>query len=184
MSDNIVAGVTPGGFQKPSDVRILICYVLNSINQPLSKHQIQIILEDTNLANYFVFADAFSQLIKDKQIEIITNNNIQSLKLTTLGKDACKMFYRTLPISVRDKVVDYANSFLSKERNKKENEVFIEHTSNGFNVHIVIHENGFDLLNFTIFMPTQEQANVVKKKVLSNPTNFYKNIITYLMLKE
>ncbi len=184
MADNIVAGVTPGGFQKPSDVRILICYLLNSITQPLSEQQLQVILEETNLANYFVFADAFSQLIKDNQVEIIKKDDIEILKLTNLGKDACKMFYRTLPISVRDKVVNYTNSFLNKERSKKENEVFIEPTHNGFNVHIAIHDNGFDLLNFTIFMPTEDQANIVRKKVQSNPAEFYKNIIAYLMTNE
>lgn len=184
MADNIIAGVTPGGFQKPSDVRILICYLLNSISQPLSEQQLQVILEDTNLANYFVFADAFSQLVKDNQIEIIKKDNIEILKLTDIGKDACKMFYRILPISVRDKVVNYTINYLNTERSKKENEVFIEPILNGFNVNVAIHDNDLDLLKFTIFMPTEEQANIVRKKILSNPADFYKNIINYLISPE
>lgn len=181
MADNIVAGVTPGGFQKASDVRILICFLLKSIEQPLTQQQIQLILEENGLANYFVFADAFSQLLKDEQIKLVKNEDTKYIELTKVGIDACNMFYRTIPISVRDKVVEYTKKYLSYERTKKENEVIIEKTHNGFNVHIMIHDNGFDLLNFKIFMPTKEQAEIVRKKVLSNPSDFYKNIITYFM---
>ena len=56
--DAFTGGVAPGGLRSKSDIRILICYMLKSVNAPLSGDDIIKVLQEKSLANYFEASDA------------------------------------------------------------------------------------------------------------------------------
>lgn len=178
--DNLVAGVAPGGFQDVYEVRILICYILYSVNEPLSKDQLHCIFSDNNLVNYFTFSNALAQLLEEHHITATSQNGNELYTLNQLGVDTAQLLQNSLPRSVRDRVVSAALELLSKQKKERENEVQIERFHDGYNVHFVIHDTDFDLLTFTLFVPDQIQADIVKKKFLQNPAEFYTRIIGYL----
>lgn len=60
--DAFTGGVAPGGLRSKSDIRILICYMLKSVNAPLSGDDIIKVLQEKSLANYFEASDALSAL--------------------------------------------------------------------------------------------------------------------------
>ncbi len=62
--DALTAGVKPGGLRSKQDIKLLICYLLSSIPQGLSKTDLINVLQDNNLANYFEVASAFDELLK------------------------------------------------------------------------------------------------------------------------
>ena len=51
--DAFTAGIEPGGLRTKNDIRIMVCYILNSVKAPLSKENILNILQEKGLANYF-----------------------------------------------------------------------------------------------------------------------------------
>ena len=61
--DAFTGGIAPGGLRSKSDIRILICYLLKSVNAPLSGEDIINILQEKSLANYFEANDALSSLV-------------------------------------------------------------------------------------------------------------------------
>ena len=60
--DAFTGGIEPGGLRTKNEIRILICYLLASVNAPLSKNDILSIIQDNGLANYFEVTDALSEL--------------------------------------------------------------------------------------------------------------------------
>lgn len=51
--DTFTAGVGPGGLRTKNDIRVLLCYLLASVNVPLHREDILSILQEYDLANYF-----------------------------------------------------------------------------------------------------------------------------------
>ena len=69
MSFNaFVGGIEPGGLTNDFEVKILICFLLKKIEQPLSFDQINEILQKTGFVNYFEFIGAISELQKTEHI--------------------------------------------------------------------------------------------------------------------
>ena len=61
MSFNaFVGGVQPGGLTNDFEVKLLVCYLLDSLKQPLLFEQLGEIFQNTGLVNYFEFVEAVS----------------------------------------------------------------------------------------------------------------------------
>ena len=62
-------GIEPGGLRSRNEIKVLICYLLKSIEQPISKQLINEILQENGLANYFEINQAVSDLVKAGSLE-------------------------------------------------------------------------------------------------------------------
>lgn len=182
MNDKpVVGGVSPRGYQDIYEVRILICYLLHILKQPLTQEQIFDIIEQNRLTNYFTFAAAVSELISSKQVVIQKRNEDEYLILQQLGKDTVALLGYSLPRAVRDRIVTSGMTLLTKLKRDQENKADIKPHQGGYQVRLTIHDSDqVDLLTVTLFVPDQMQADVVKQRFLQDPVSFYKNIISYL----
>lgn len=178
---NLVAGVTPGGFQDIYEVRILICYLLHAVKQPLSKDQLNYIFAEQNLVQYFLFSDALARLIADKHVNIELVDQEEFYTLTAIGRQTAHTLQNSLPRSVRDHVVTATIALLQRQRTERENKVDIVENEQGFEVRFLIQDNGLDLMKFSLFVPDMTQANLVKKRFMSDPIAFYQRMIGYLV---
>ena len=44
-------GIEPGGLRSRNEIKVLVCYLLKSIEQPISKQLINELLQENSLAN-------------------------------------------------------------------------------------------------------------------------------------
>lgn len=119
--DAFTGGVAPGGLRSKSDIRILICYMLKSVNAPLSGDDIIKVLQEKSLANYFEASDALSALVS---LGNVTREEDNTYVLTKRGKSVADDLEQLIPSSVRDKAVAAATALLASakmERGKRGN---------------------------------------------------------------
>lgn len=178
---NLVAGVTPGGFQDIYEVRILICYLLQGVNEPLTKDDLNHIFQEQNLVQYFLFSDALVKLIEEKHVKVTERDGDEYYSLTPLGEGTAHMLQNSLPRSVRDRVVTAAIALLQRQKTERENKVDIIQNNHGYEVCFQIQDHGFDLMKFSLFVPDTTQAEMVKKRFLQDPLAFYQRMIGYLV---
>ena len=62
FSDAMSAGVNPGGLQSRTEIRVLICYVLQYSSAPLPLDKLKERLHFEGIANYFETSYAISDL--------------------------------------------------------------------------------------------------------------------------
>ncbi len=178
---NYIAGVAPGGFKDVYLVRILICYILSSVTQPLSKYNLNSIFESTHLVDYFVFSQALAEIIESKQVDITRYYDEECYTLNKLGKQTVNFFKDSLPTSVRDNVVKAALDLIAHIKKVRENTVEFVQDEQGVDVLCTIHDTDFDLLSFKMRVPDMEQAEILKKNFLRNPQEFYEKMIGILL---
>ena len=123
--DAFTGGVAPGGLRSKSDIRILICYMLKSVNAPLSGDDIIKVLQEKSLANYFEASDALSALVS---LGNVTREEDNTYVLTKRGKSVADDLEQLIPSSVRDKAVAAATALLASAKMERENVATIVRT--------------------------------------------------------
>ena len=62
MEETFTAGIRPGGLTEGREIRILICYILSELSEPMSFDEMTEAILSDGTANYFEFADALAEL--------------------------------------------------------------------------------------------------------------------------
>ncbi|MDU7338237.1 MULTISPECIES: DUF4364 family protein [Clostridium] len=171
--DAFAAGIEPGGLRNTKEIRILICYLLVSVDSPFRKEDIIDILQENGLANYFEITTALSDLI-DKGSIVIKNG------LCTPGESArviANQLDATIPTAVRQRTLTAALQLLSRMKREEENAVEITHTNNGYQVNCHISGGDMELMSLSLYVPDLQQANLVKLNFQQDPDIIYRAML-------
>lgn len=178
--DAFDAGIEPGGLRNATEIKILICYILKSINKPLTKDIIIESIQEEGLANYFEANQALSNLLETENIKLIASESGDSYAITELGKKAAAQLETALPYTIRNKAIKTATSLLTQAMRERENKVNILKSGKGYKVSCLILDDSGELMKIELYVPDILQAENVKKNFLSDPTNVYRQILAIL----
>lgn len=179
--DTFDEGIVPGGIRSKSEIRILICYLFNSVNDKMSKDLIVESIMQYELANYFEVSSAFDDLINNGNL---TENDIiddeRTYVLSDNGRMIANQLETTLALTVKEKAYSCAIKLLAEKKTARENSVDIEKTENGFNVVCRISGGEVELMSFSLYAPDYEQAVTIKKSFLESPATTYKVMLALM----
>ncbi len=170
-------GVGPGGLWNQNDIRILICYVLSSINSPLSGEDLGNIFQSKALANYFEVTDALAALEAQNHVRKTPS---QRYEVTETGREIGESLDVTLPLSVRDKALEAAVVLLSRARLERENKVTLRPTERGVQVNFRIADGEMTLMDLSLYVPDMAQAQLVKENFYRDPGAIYQLLLAAL----
>ena len=177
-----VGGVQPGGLTNELEVKILICYLLDNMEQPLSFDQLNEILQSTGLVNYFEFAEALSDLLKSGHLRQEQDNEGQEVyAITEVGSVMSQTLKKTLPLGVREKTIETARHLAEVHKCMDEVEIHYQPAPDGYILQMVMKDIGSDLLDMKVFLPTEEECIQVKERIENDPATLYANILALLI---
>lgn len=171
--DAFAAGIEPGGLRNTKQIRILICYLLVSVDAPFRKEDIVDILQENGLANYFEITTALSDLT-DKGSVVMMDG------LCTPGESArmiAKQLDSAIPAAVRQRTLTAALQLLTRMKREQENAVDVTHTDNGYQVTCHISGGDMELMTLSLYVPDQQQANLVRQNFQQDPDVIYRAML-------
>jgi hypothetical protein len=175
-SNAFSAGVEPGGLRTKDEIRILLCYLLASVNAPLSKDDIVSILQENGLANYFEVTEAISEMA-GKGMILLSGEGDSLCSIGETGRMVSGQLDTTLPSVVRKKAVGAAINLLAQAKREKENTVEINPVKNGYEVTCHISGGNTDLMKFSLYVPDQKQAEMVRGNFQRSPETVYRMLL-------
>lgn len=193
-----VGGIQPGGLTNDFEVKILICFLLDSLkkNSPgaalsdgeqpgLSFDELNEIFQETGLVNYFEFAESMSELEKTEHIcrQMTPDGEKEIFVITEVGSITAQTFQKTLPLTVREKTLEAARHLTEVQKCMDEVDVNYHPVSDGYILQLTIRDIGSDLLNLNVFLPTEEECILVKENIQNDPAEVYSRILTALIEK-
>ncbi len=176
-SNAFTGGVEPGGLWNQNDIRILLCYILNSVNGPLSGESISQIVQEKALANYFEVGDALAALLRQGNLR---QDEEGLYTVTPAGREIAQSLDATLPLSVRDKALEAALRLMADSKARRENRVELAETENGFHVTCHISGGALDLMEISLYAPDKSQAKLIEQNFYKNPEGVYKLLLSAL----
>ena len=179
-------GVEPGGLRSRREIRLMLCYLLKSINGPARKSLLTKALQEPGIANYFEINQALSELTESGHIVLETIEGEEDFRVTGAGREAAELLETTLTISVREKAVRAALRLMTLQRREKENDIEISKTGAGYKISIDIFSSAAKgendrLLSLSLYLADAMQAERVKKGFLDDPARLCEAVMTALL---
>lgn len=174
--DAFTAGVKPGGLRSKNEIKLLICYLISSMKEGISKEEVINVLQENSFANYFDSNNAFSDLLENGNIILDPNDNAKYI-VTDSGKMIATQLETSLPISIRKQAISSALNLMAKVKLERENIVEKQKNNFGYNVKCHISGGEEDLMSFNIQVPDVLQAELIEKNFYDNPSLIYRSLL-------
>ena len=177
-----VGGIEPGGLTNDFEVKILICFLLKKIEQPLSFDQVNEILQKTGFVNYFEFVEAVSELQKTEHVLLTTDENGQEVfQLSEIGEAMAQTFHHTLPLTVREKTVESARELSQMQKLLEETVVRYHAVDDGYILTMKLKDIGSDLMDLSVFVPSEDECVEIRERIYADPLLLYKTLLAVMM---
>ena len=175
--DAFSAGVEPGGLYSSQEIKILICYMLAGVDEPLPRQSVLEIIATGGMANFFEAGAAIDELIR---LHNLTEGEDGRLYLTEDGRQAASTLSGMIPFTLRERSVQAALKLLTRMRREKENRVTVKKLEHGRLVTCEIQDAGQPLLSFSLRVADDLQAGLIRERFLEDPTLIYSSLIALL----
>lgn len=173
------AGVARGGLFSTAEIKILICYILNAINEPVPVEMLGNVLHYEGIANAFEVSDAIVSLSEKGQI-ISTDESEQTYTVTASGKNTAKTLKDSLSSVVKERAYLAVMKVFAKFKNAKDNRFEITHENGATYLSCSAIDGGKPFITVKLLITDEEQGNLIREKFLENPSAIYSKIIEML----
>ena len=171
----------PGSFSSISDIKILICYILDEIGGDITSEQLNEAFQYSEMVNYFNYCQAISELKKSGhvlELEKLLRRSV--LELTPLGTETSKELRDFLPPASLDRALKTAKKILIKDKQNQGKQIKIEQTEDGYLVRLKILDTGSDFMDIKLFAPDLKQAERIAEEFKYKTIDLYRGIISIL----
>lgn len=178
--DAVSAGVSEiGGLFSSAEVRILICYILAAINEPVPGRLLGDVLHYEGIANCFEVNDSIAFLCESGQIRPF-NEQEDTYVITESGKSVARDLKTALPFSVKDRAYTAALKMVSRFKNAKETDIKISREGEKTFITCSAVDSGEPFMSVKLLVTDEEQALFIKERFLNNSSGIYSEIIELL----
>lgn len=162
--------------------KLLLLYVLNKINLPISNNRLTQIILENNFINYFILQQYITELNSSNFIKYSEQDGKQRIVITDKGIKVLSLFKNRISESKISSIDTYLLRNLPAI--KKELTVSADYTiekNNSFMVEMKVIENDTALIELKLNVPTQKHAETLCKKWNSHSSEVYNSIIDLLL---
>ena len=185
---SVFAGIEPGGIADKHQVRVLICYLIVSVELPLTGQQMYEIFAKDDLVNYFAFMEAFYELLDVQDIllvpedaELVSGDLDARYCCSPHGEQTAKTLADTLPKSVRDRVYENAAILLEKVRPKYTSDVTVTKENGQYRIDFEMQRDGEGVFNMNFYLRSKRDAALAEQKLTETPFACCDEIIKLLI---
>ena len=178
--DAVSAGVSPiGGLFSSAEVRILICYLLSSVNAPVPGRNLADLLHFEGIANCFEVNDSIASLHKSGLLKLVDEKE-DTYEITESGRDIAETLKTSLPLSVKDKAYKATIKMVSRFKHAKETDIKISREGERTFITCTALDGSEPFMSVKLMVTDEEQALFIKDKFIDNPSEIYTTLISML----
>lgn len=162
--------------------KLMILYMLNKVNFPLSNSQISDFILDKQYTTYFTLQEVLNSLSDDGFIQVMNYRSTTQYKLTQSGKETISFFENKISNAIRQEIDDY----LKENQYDLKCEVgttsdYYKSTNGDYIVHCQVKEGQSTLIELNISVPVKELADQMCAKWKDSSQQIYDFIVNKLM---
>ncbi len=178
MVDVFTAGVEPGGLNTSQEIKILLCYMLHSVGQPINRDELTDIIIAGGMANYFDTEEAIEELLR---LQHLVEGDGRMLATTVTGAQIGESLSVRIPYTLRERSVKAAMQLLKRRQIEKDNKVDIRRTeTGGYEVSCSVLDGERTLLSVTLPVTDHLQAEQIREQFLADPALLYRSNLAVL----
>ena len=162
--------------------KLIILYMLNKVDFPLTTSQISEFVLDKGYTSYFKLQEALSELAASELIRTETTHNRTLYHLTGNGDETIHYFSNKISSAIRKDIDD----FLKEKQYDLKEEVSVKsdyylNTNKEYEVRCQIVENGSSLIDLKLTVPTVTEAKAIANRWDLNSQQIYAQLLANLL---
>lgn len=177
--DAVSAGVSPGGLFNSAEIKILVCYILSNINDPVPGQMLANVLHYEGIANCFEVNEAIASLVNSGQL-ISVNEKDDTYKITKSGRDVAETLKTSLPFTVKEKGYLAALKMVSRFKNAKDTDISIFKEGDKTYINCSALDSGQAFMSVKLLVADEGQAVCIKERFLNDSAAIFSGIIDLL----
>lgn len=162
--------------------KLIVLYILEQIEFPVTNTQITNIVLENNIINYFSLQESIVELEQSDLVKMEENNQKVTFQLTEIGLKTLNMFQTKIPKSARTTLSDYISK--NKDQIKKDSEIqadFSKKNEHEYIVNLKAIENDIVLIDLKLSVVSAKQAKFICEKWKSSSGKIYGQIMDTLI---
>ena len=180
QKDAVSAGA--GSLISSDEIKILLCYVLKTIDAPVPGKKMANLFHFESIANYFEVIDALEALKQNGNVVYFENDD--TYIVTKEGALAAQTLKKSLPFTIREKAFAVTAKLLASIRNARETQIDITEEDGNMYITCAAVENQKVLMSFKLMVADEIQAQYIKQQFLDDPSYVYTGLIDLLTGKK
>lgn len=162
--------------------KLIILYMLNKVDFPLTTSQISEFVLDKGYTSYFKLQEALSELTESELIQTETTHNRTLYHLTKNGAETIHYFSNKISSAIRRDI----DEFLKEKQYDLKEEVSVKsdyylNTKKEYEVRCQIVENGSSLIDLKLTVPTETEAEAIANRWDLNSQQIYALLLANLL---
>ena len=162
--------------------KLIVLYMLDKVDFPLTTSQISEFILDKGYTSYFRLQETLSELTDSDLLRVETTHNRTLYHLTENGAETIHFFSNKISAAIRQEIDD----FLKEKQYDLKEEVAIKsdyylNTNHEFEVRCQIMENGYNLIDLRLTVPTEKEAEAIAAKWSLKSQEIYTSLLTDLL---
>lgn len=162
--------------------KLIVLYMLNKLDFPLTNGQISEFILDKGYTTYFTLQQAISEMVEAGFIREESTHNRTLYHLTEEGTNTIHYFKNNISPAIQEDI----NNFFAEKHYDLKNEVsvkadFYPNHHSEYSVRCQIIENGAPMIDLTISVPTEEEAETVANNWNQKNQEIYAQIMANLL---
>ena len=162
--------------------KLLILYMLSQVDFPLTTSQISEFVIDHGYTTFFTFQEALTDMVDTNLLIVEATHNRSLYHLTREGMDTLLLFEEQLNPGVKNDVDNYLQEKhydLKGESGAKS--TYRQNANGDFVVRCQIVENGSNLFDMKIIVPTEKEAETMASNWIRKNESIYTSMVTELL---
>ncbi|MBQ3588781.1 MAG: DUF4364 family protein [Oscillospiraceae bacterium] len=167
----ITAGVRTGGLTDRTEIKILLCYLLASLKQPITQNQLIECVCGQELVNYFEMQSALQHLLDNRLIK----EDEQGFSILPEGAEIAQQLESAVNTTVKRYAYTMAVNLLQYEALKKQNKTeIIPLEDGGYELKCSIEDSDFSLFSMTVRMPDEKSAKLAGEQFVMKGQDIFR----------
>jgi predicted transcriptional regulator len=165
-----------------AEKKLILLYIINKVNMPVSNLQITKIILENKFMNYFFFQQFLTELCENGQLLAETVDEKILYTISQKGTQVLDYFSSHIPVGVKKRIDETISSI--RKNIKNETLITADYTPENENEYIVtckVNEDNFSLIDLKITVGTKSDAREVcnnwKKTLSANILRNNRNLI-------
>ncbi len=164
-------------------IKIIILYILDRLDTPISNAELARIMLEKNYAAYMEIQEALEDLVTDNYISVSENRNSHLYSISAEGAETLSFFYKDIAVSLRDEI----DAYLSKEQYHLRDLAastadYFEVKKNEYIVELKVVERGSEIVNINLMVASPEEADTICNRWKEANVDVYEYLITRLLV--
>lgn len=162
--------------------KLIVLYMLNKVDFPLTNSQISEFILDEGYTTYFKLQQTISELIESGFIREESTHSRTFYHLTEEGAETIYYFKNDISPAIQEDI----NRFLDEKQYELKNEVSVKsdyyrNSNKEYSVRCQVIEQGVPLIDLTVTAPTEDEAETIANNWTKKNQEIYALIMSSLL---